>query len=230
MADNAKKLFVISLGGSLVFPDEIDIRFLKNFKNLIARQIKRGGKFIFVVGGGKICRKYQKALREVANASVNDIEWLGIYTTKTNAELVRLSFGKLAYPNVASDPTKKTDFKQPILTASGWKPGASTDRVAIKLAETYGSKTVINLSNIDYVYTKDPRKFKDAKKITDISWAGFRQIVGNKWDPGKNLPFDPVAAKLAQNLGLRVIIANGKNLKNLQNILEGKKFQGTTIS
>ena len=99
----------------------------------------------------------------------------------------------------------------------------------MRLAKIYGARQIINLSNIDFVYTKDPRKFKGAKKITATSWKNFRKIVGNKWDPGKNLPFDPTAAKLAERLKLKVIIANGKNLKNLQRILQGKKFQGTTI-
>jgi uridylate kinase len=108
-------------------------------------------------------------------------------------------------------------------------PGRSTDDDAVRLAHIYGAKTVINLSNIDYVYTKDPRKFKDAKKIESISWEDFRKIVGNKWDPGKNAPFDPTAAKTAEKNRMKVIIANGKNLKNLKDILGNKKFRGTTI-
>ena len=96
-------------------------------------------------------------------------------------------------------------------------------------ATKYKAEAVLNLSNIDYVYTKDPRKFKDAKPIKEISWKNFRKIVGNKWDPGKNLPFDPTAARQAQTNHLKVIIANGKNLKNLQNILSDKNFLGTTI-
>ena len=112
----------------------------------------------------------------------------------------------------------------------GWMPGRSTDDDAVRLANAYRANYVINLFDQDFAYTKDPRKFKDAKKIESISWADFRKIVGNKWDPGKNVPFDPTAAKFAQKLKLKVIIANGKNLKNLQNILKGKKFKGTMIS
>ncbi|MDD4333294.1 MAG: UMP kinase, partial [Patescibacteria group bacterium] len=49
------------------------------------------------------------------------------------------------------------------------------------------------------------------------------------WSPGLNMPFDPIASRKAQELNLQVIIA-GKNLKNLKNILEDKKFKGTVIS
>ena len=115
------------------------------------------------------------------------------------------------------------------LVAAGWRPGWSTDYVATILAERLGAKTVINLSNIKYVYSSDPKKNKDAKKIKEINWHDFRKIVGNKWDPGLNMPFDPVASKHAEELGLKVIIAEGKNIKNLENIFEGKEFQGTLI-
>jgi uridylate kinase len=93
---------------------------------------------------------------------------------------------------------KKIAFKQKVLVGGGWKPGRSSDGAMIKYANTYGAATAINLSNIDYVYDKDPRKFKDAKPIRQISWKDYLKIVGSRWDPGKNFPFDPIAAKEAQ--------------------------------
>jgi uridylate kinase len=115
------------------------------------------------------------------------------------------------------------------LVAAGWRPGFSTDYDAVLLAKYFKIKKVINLSNIDFVYDKDPKKFPGAKKITGISWADFRKMVGNKWDPGMNVPFDPVASQTAQEIGLEVAIMNGRSLKNLENYIEGKKFKGTVI-
>lgn len=224
------KLFVISVGGSLINPGKIDTGFLKSFKKLILEQTKKGSRFILITGGGKLCRDFQEALSDVTRPTAADLDWLGIASTWLHADLVKLMFGKLAHPMIIKDPNKKVNFKEKILLAGGWMPGRSTDDDAVRLAKVYGAKTVINLSNINYVYTKDPRKFKDAKKIEQISWQNFRKIVGNKWDPGKNLPFDPTAAKLAEKLKLKVIIANGKNLQNLKNILQNKKFKGTVIN
>ena len=224
-----KKLFVISLGGSLIVPEEIDVKFLKNFKKLIESQTKKGSRFILITGGGKVCRKYQNALHSLARPSDSDLDWMGIYTTLTNAQFVRLVFKSLAHPQIVENPNKKLKFSKKILLAGGWLPGHSTDKDAVLLAKTYGAKTVINLSNIDFLYNKDPRKFKDAKKITKISWNGLLNITGRKWIPGKNVPFDPIAAQVAKNNKLEVVIANGKNLENLENILKGKKFIGTSI-
>ena len=78
--------------------------------------------------------------------------------------------------------------------------------------------------------TKTQKKYPDAKIIKNISWQDFRKIVGNKWDPGLNMPFDPVASKAAQKQKMKVIIANGKNLKNLEKILSNKGFVGTVIN
>jgi len=121
------------------------------------------------------------------------------------------------------------NFKDKIAIAGGFKPGRSTDYVAVSLALTYGSNMVINLSNIDYVYNKDPR-VKGAKKIKNITWSEFRKIVGNKWRPGIISPFDPVAAKLAQKNNLLVVVLNGKKLKNISNCLNKQRFTGTSIN
>ncbi|OGL96606.1 hypothetical protein A2318_02945 [Candidatus Uhrbacteria bacterium RIFOXYB2_FULL_45_11] len=101
--------------------------------------------------------------------------------------------------------------------------------MATRLAKKVGATTIANLSNIDYVYTKDPNKFKDAHKIEQISWKEFRKMVGDVWDPGMNVPFDPIASKLAEQQKMHVAIVNGTNIKNLDRLLSGKTFEGTRI-
>lgn len=224
-----KKLFVLSLGGSLVNPGEVDTQFLKKFKSLIELEIKKGSRFIIVVGGGKPARWYQTALKQISNPSRADLDWTGIFATRFNANFVRLMFGDLTHKKIVEDPNIKINFKEKILVAGGWTPGRSTDDIAVRLAKIYGSQTIINLSNVDFVYDKDPKKHKNAKKIEFISWKDFRKITGTKWNPGKHVPFDPTATKFAMDHKLKVIIANGKNSANLKAIFEEKTFQGTTI-
>ena len=88
---------------------------------------------------------------------------------------------------------------------------------------------MINLSNIEKVYSDDPKKNPQAVPLDRISWTDFRKMVGNTWEPGKNTPFDPVASQKAEELGLTVICASGKNIDNIKNILRGKEFIGTVI-
>lgn len=223
-------LIIVSLGGSLIVPENVDVDFLKKFRELILKHIKQGKKFILITGGGKTCRKYQKAAAEIRKLDEEDLDWLGIHSTRLNAHLIRTIFRDVAHPKVVRNPTKKEGFKEPLLVAAGWKPGCSTDWDAVMLAKTYGAKKLANLTNIEYVYDKDPRKFEDAKKIEKISWKDFRKIVGDEWDPGLNLPFDPIASKEAQKINLEVAIMKGSELENFEAFIEGKNFKGTTIS
>jgi len=225
-----KDVYIISLGGSLVVPPEgIDWKLLKGFRSLILREIRKGKKFFIIVGGGATCRKYNEAARQAAKVRQADLDWLGIYAGRLNARLLKTIFGPRAYPEIITNPTAPLSTKSKIIVGSGWKPGWSTDYVAIVMAREHKVKTVINLSNIDYVYTCDPKKYKNAKPIKEISWQDFRKIVGKKWNPGLHAPFDPVASRLAEKLDLKVIIMNGKKLDNLGHYLSGKQFTGTVI-
>jgi len=227
-----KETIVISLGGSLIVPDEIDWRFIKTLKRVLEKKIKEGYKFVIITGGGKTARKYQEVSLKISKLTPDDRDWIGIHATRMNAHFVRTIFRENAHPKINTDPTDLKDFrdfKEAVLVAAGWKPGFSTDYDAVLLAKNLNIKKIINLSNIDFIYDKDPNKFPDAKKITNISWTDFRKMVGDKWDPGMNVPFDPVASKTAQEIGLEVAIMNGRSLKNLENYIEGKKFKGTVI-
>jgi uridylate kinase len=223
------KIYVISLGGSLVVPNEINIKFLSLFKNIIEKKIKEKKKFIIIVGGGKTARNYQNAAKALTKVSNEDLDWLGIHATRINAHLLLTIFRKYAYFRIIKNPKEKINFKEKILIAGGWKPGFSTDYDAVLLAKTYNSDTIINLTNVDYVYDKDPNKFKSAKPFKEISWKDYLKLIEQKWIPGMSAPFDPIASKLAQKFKFKVIILNGRKLKNLENYLANKNFKGTII-
>ena len=222
------KTIVLSLGGSLIVPDTIDIEFLKNFKKTIDKYVKKGYKFVIYCGGGKLARNMQDAASKIAKLSNQDLDWIGIYATRLNSLLLRYIFKNDVIGPIVADPNQKINFKKNIIIAAGWKPGWSTDYDAVLLAKNLGVREIINMSNVDYVYDKDPKKHKNSKKIQKISWDGYLRLISQKWKAGMNVPFDPVAAKEARKSKMRVNII-GNNLKNLENLLDGKKFKGTTI-
>lgn len=222
--------FILSLGGSLIVPGEVDHDFLKAFTDLIRRKTQEGKKFIIICGGGGVNKLYNNAAVRIRKMSNDELDWIGIYATRYNAEFVRILLSDLAYETIAIDPHKRFKTKKPVIIGAGYMPGWSSDYDAVHLAKTYGAGTVINLSNIDYAYDKDPKAFPDAKMIENINWADFRKIVGDEWKPRMNTPFDPIASKEAERLNLRVIVANGRNIANLESLLDGKGFRGTTIS
>ena len=222
-----KENIIISLGGSIVAPQEIDSIFLKTFKKMLLKYLGEKRFFIFV-GGGKICRNYQKALLEFGADNI-ERDLIGIDVSRLNARVVKQAFGDVAFSDVIINPTKKINTKKDIIVAAGWKPGWSTDYCSVVLAKNLGIKTIINVTNIDYVYDKDPKKFKNAKAFKEIDWKNFRKIVGNKWSPGLSMPFDPRASRDAEILKIKVAMINGKHLERLENFLNNKSFIGTII-
>ncbi|MCL2441166.1 MAG: UMP kinase [Treponema sp.] len=231
---------VISLGGSIVAPAQVDIDFLKQFVKLINSFINEdiNRNFIFVVGGGGPARHYQNAFKEITAsldvaskdaASLDAADWIGIMATRLNAQLIKALMYQWCNQEVVTNPMEAAPLTGRVLVAAGWKPGFSTDYDAVLLAERFGADMVINLSNIEKVYTADPKLDSNAKPIDKISWADFRSMVGDEWTPGKNVPFDPVASRHAEKTGLKVICAAGKDLDNLKKILNGEDFYGTTI-
>ena len=221
---------VISLGGSIVAPDGADAAFLKSFAGLV-EDLDAARKLVLVVGGGGPARAWQKAYREVAGTEALDEEadWIGVMATRLNARLVKAVLSRHCRQEVVTDPTVAPPISGRVLVAAGWKPGFSSDYDAVLLAERYGAKTVVNLSNIDRIHTADPRVDPAARPLDRISWPDFRAMVGEEWTPGKNVPFDPIASRHAHETGLTVICAAGRNLANLRLIIEGGDFVGTVI-
>lgn len=229
MKKQKKEIIVVSLGGSLIVPDRIDTDFLKSFRALILVYVKKGVRFVLICGGGETARMYQHAADQVGNLRKDEIDWIGIHTTRLNAQLMHAIFLPWVHPYVISNPTKPFRFTKQILIAAGWEPGCSTDYDAVLLARAVGAKKLANLSNTDYVYTADPHVCEDVRALPELSWKHYRKLIPKKWDPGLNAPFDPVASKLAESFGMEVAILNGRDTDAVRTYFDGKKCRGTII-
>jgi len=197
-------MMVVSLGGSRVVPDSIDIDFLKELKNVL---LELSSEFIIVCGGGKTARKYQAALKELEVIDSFKLDEIGILATKINAKMVSDFLGFEVY--------------------SGTVPGHSTDYVTVELAVKNNVSKVINFSNISYVYDKDP-KFNDAKKLEKLNFTEYLELFDSSWTPGMNVPFDVKAAKLAMENNVDVCFTS--DLENFKRIVSDLDFKGTLIT
>lgn len=231
MKKKSEKKFIIALGGSVAFPEKIDVGYLKKFYSFIKKEIKRKRKFIIICGGGYTTRKYQKAVAKITKVLEEDKDWIGIHTTRLNAHFLRTIFRKESHPVVFDDRFKLKGFgRHSVIIGSGWRPGWSTDYVAVQIAADFKIGQVIILGKPDYVYTADFEKSKKARPIKKISWKDYLKIIPSRWTPGLHAPVDPIAARLAKKEKIKVMVADGKKLENLEKILDGQKFKGTTIS
>lgn len=222
----------MSVGGSLIVPDQIDTGFLANLKEVIDTETATTGRrFIIIAGGGKTARRYQDAARSVTELTNDDLDWLGLHSTRLNGHLLRTIFRDLAHPAIITNPDDILDVPETasVVVAAGYRPGASTDLRAIQIAERVNASAVINLSDTDYIYTDNPKTNPEAEKLEDVTWSEFRKLIPEEWDPGLSSPFDPVAAKVAEASNIEVAQINGQKLEALENYLHEKDFVGTRI-
>jgi len=223
---------IMSVGGSLIVPEEIDTDFLARFKMFVESDLAESDRrYIIITGGGKTARKYQDAANTISGIDNEDLDWLGIHTTRLNAHLFRTIFKSYAHSAVITNPDDIVDVRvdERVVIAAGYRPGASTDLRAVQMADLLGAKKLINLTNTDYVMTADPKTDPSAEKIDDMSWEDFLKLVPEEWDPGLSTPFDPVAAREATENNIEVAAINGAHLNELKKYLNEEPFTGTRI-
>lgn len=225
-----KKVIVLSLGGSLIIPDKIDVSFLKKFKKVISRNTKNY-KFVIVCGGGSLARKYISALkREGLNEMFQSFS--GISATRTNARFMTYFFKedpKYGIPHTAE--TLKKYVKERDVTFCGaleYKPKQTSDSTAAEIAKLFKT-SFINLTDVSGLYTKNPLEYKDAKFIPVITWKDFHKMVESiSYKPGQHFVLDQTASEMIMKYKIPTYIL-GKDLKQLEAVLQKKKFRGTII-
>ncbi len=220
------KKVVISLGGSIVVPDEVNYSYLKKFKKLIKYFSKRN-KVVIVVGGGSTARKYMK--KKFDNKTNSR---LGITATRLNARLVNGIFNKEEPIPIRLSEVKKELKKSNIIIcgALGYKSKCTTDGNAAQVTKKIKAEYLINMTNVRGLYDKNPKTNKNAKFISKISFKDFLKMINKiKFKAGQHFVLDQFAARLITRRKIKTYII-GPSLPNLKKVLSNKKFIGTTVS
>lgn len=225
-----KRIVVLSLGGSLIVPNEIDYDFLCRFRDAIIKHTDRY-KFVVVCGGGSIARKYIRALKE--KGLPEKIQSMaGIAVTRLNARFMTYFFGRDANKGIPHDMRQvKGLLKKHDIVFCGalrYAPRETSDGTAAKLANFFRTD-FINMTIVPGLYTKNPLEHKDAKFIPEISWQEFYKKAHKiKYKPGQHFVLDQEASRIIMKHRIKTYIV-GRELKNLENVLRGKRFKGTII-
>jgi uridylate kinase len=225
-----KKVMVLSLGGSQIIPSEVNLPYLRQFKKILQKHSKKY-KFIVVTGGGSVARKYISALKKVG-ISEKLQSHAGISATRMNARFMNYFFKidpKHGIPHTHKTLRKYVRTEDIIFCgALEYEPKQTSDSTAAEIASKFKGG-FINITNIRGLYTKNPKKFKDAKFIPKITWEDFDKMANkSKFKPGQHFVLDQTASKIIKKHKITTYIT-GANLKQLDNLLSNKKFNGTTI-
>ena len=224
------KTVVMSVGGSIIVPDNVDYNFIKKFKSLVLKH--KNKKFVIVVGGGSTARKYIKPLaEEKINEKLQCL--IGIGITRLNARFLANFFGKVASQHIPSSmkELKNLLMKHRIVFAGGLRfiPNNTSDGTAAAVAH-FLKTDLINMTNVKGLFDKDPRKFKNAKFISKISLKDFYKMANKiKYKPGQHFVLDQHASEIIKKNRIKTVILSN-NLENFENYLKCKKFVGTVIS
>ena len=236
---------IIKLGGSLVNPNGLyDDKLLSK----LVKSIGPKEKYLFVVGGGFICRQTQDATvkylqKALPKSQLNNArDEIGIAVTKINAwyvlEKFKKKYGDKVFPKVLINPTFKHKTRARIFVAGGWRPGHSTDMDMMLFAKSFKANHIYKISNFPFVKRFSPIEFaksknkkkliKEAEDIKQISWKELQDLVGHEWAPGLNTPFDPSAVKVGVSMRKNLVAYIGP-INQFFNSIKGKKFVGTVV-
>ena len=220
---------VISLGGSIIVPDDINYKYLLNFKTIISKYSKKE-KIIIVCGGGSTARKYISAL-EKNNVDTKIRSYIGIRVTRLNAWFLINLFKESCNKNIPKSIKEVENLvkKNNIVILGGlrYHPEETSDGAAASIAKNYKTD-FINMTNVKGLYDKNP-KLGNAKFIPKISFSDFyKRISKFKYKPGQHFILDHNAAKIIKKYKIKTYII-GPGLKNLEKLLKNKKFAGTII-
>lgn len=221
---------VISIGGSILVPDDEDTKYIEDLAAML-KELAAKYKLYVVVGGGRIARYYIKIGR-VLKADESYLDDMGIEVTRLNARLLIAALGDKAYhiPAKNFDEALNASKSHDIVVMGGTHPGHTTDAVSVMLGERVRADRLINATSVDGVYTADPKKDPDAKKIDKLTFKELLDIVMKvEGGAGPNVVFDHLGTQILARAKIPTCIVHGRDLEALRNAVEGKEFKGTIV-
>ena len=219
---------VISLGGSVINPGEPDVEFVKKICSLLFKMSKKVD-LLIVCGGGSAARAYANAIAKFGNNFLAD--QAAVLATHQNAILVSAALENSVFCRDFESAKNVSDAGK-IAVMGGTIPGITTDDDAILLAELVGAKRLVNLTNVDAIYDSDPKKNPKAKKFSKMKHGELVNLAieGDKRKAGEHFIFTLLACKLAARSNIELHFVNGRNLKDVEAAILGKKHGGTVVA
>lgn len=222
---------VVSLGGSIIVPDDNDDAFLKRFSEMISSICDRYQIYL-VCGGGKIARYYIKVGRGLGLPE-SDLDEMGILSTRINAALVSYSLGETSVGKVPTDilEAHRLEKKGKVVVMGGTVPGHTTDAVSAMLAKEVRAARIINGTSVDAAYTADPRKHPNAERLSRITHEHLYELVNvGMHGAGPSNVFDRLGAQVARDSHIDICIVDGRDLDEMRAAIEGQPIKGTVVS
>ena len=207
--------------------------YLRRLASLLKR-LGRSTPLAVTIGGGRAAREYIGIGRELGLTEV-ELDEVGIDVTRLHARLLAATIGP---PTSSHPPTTLAAAVQELrhfspVILGGTEPGHTTDGVAALLAVRLRATRLVNATNVDALYDRDPNaEPKAARPIRRISWPRFQEMVraNASASAGQHFIFDRLGAEQLARARIPTAIVYGRDLPNLERALRGEPFLGTQVS
>lgn len=222
----------ICFGGSTFNPKGIDIQILKDSAKALKELNENNHHPLVVAGGGNTARTYIESAKEF-EVPHKILDQIGIVATRLNARLFISALGDLSEPEPIKsfDKAVKISLSNKIPVMGGTQPGHTTDAVAAKLADSSESDLLIFFTDVDGIYTADPKKNEEAEKIFQMKSKKLSDLMSKmEFEPGMTAIIDPLAAEILQGKKIKTLVLSKDEITRLPQIVEGSTHSGTTIT
>ncbi len=220
---------VIRIGGSVIASPP-NIKLIKEYAELLQNLRTEGNELAVIVGGGSHAREFIKFAEDLGLEEQAQDE-IAISVSRLLAQLLAMKLGGLEWKNIPAslDEAAETFRRKGIVIMGGLKPGMTTDTVAALVAAKVSSSLIVKATDQEGIYTKDPKKHPDAKKLDEISLKELGELLEeNKHKAGIHQIIDPEALRVLKEKRIKMIVVNGFKPENVTAAIKGKKI-GTTI-
>ncbi len=230
-ADDGRPV-VVSIGGSVLVTGDDDAGYLGRLAEVL-RRVGAARPLVATTGGGRTARDYIALGRSLGLTEV-ELDEVGIDVTRLHA---RLLAARLGAPTPAHPPASVREAVAAVargvpVVLGGTEPGHTTDGVAALLAVRLRAVRVVNATDVDGVYDRDPKSDPTARRIDRMPWADLRRTVhaATQGTAGQNFVFDRLGADLLARAGIPLAVVAGRDLPNLEAALTGATFRGTLVT
>ncbi len=222
---------MVKIGGHLFSrSDGTSVDWIREASEVLKSCHTSGEKWVLVVGGGYSAREFIKAARALG-ASETVCDEIAIMVTRIHASLFIQALGDVSYPNVVGsvEELRNALVSRDLAVAGGFWPGQSTFAVAAYCAETIGARKMLVATNVEGIYDKDPRMFRDAKLISRMTYSELRRLMeGFPQAAGEYRMVDAVGLSILERSRISLSIIDGRDPKRLREALS-KGYAGTIV-
>jgi uridylate kinase len=220
---------VVRVGGSVV-ASPLKAPLISRYVDLLKKLRKEGHEVVAVVGGGSLAREFIRVAADLGLGEA-DRDWAAIYVSRLLARLFVLCLGEAGCGNVSFTLGDAVDCLKHgnVVVMGGLRPGMTTDAVAALVGERVKAEFLVKASNVDGIFTKDPKKFPDAKKLDEVGFDDLERLFAeDRHRAGIHQILDPEAVKVLRRCRLKTVVVNGFDVKNVLAAVKGKRV-GTVI-